>query len=132
MSNVLTLNYNVIMGNIRKLRVYYFCSLFLFLCSNNLFAQTAERAAVAHVTSENRLNNVIYSFDLLTDYNEFSSNQHVGRMKTITNSDIILNLKKNKLYVTIDPKNVKEDDLDNLLRGLVVLNGYSEYRFSDK
>jgi uncharacterized protein (UPF0333 family) len=118
------------MENIKKLKFYYLCSLFLFLYSNNSFAQTKEANKVAHVASENRKNNVVYTFELSNDYNESSSNQYVGRIKTITNSDVVLELKGNRLNIVIDPNKVKGDDLDNLLRGLVVLNGYSGYSFS--
>lgn len=129
---VLILNYNVIMITICKLKNYYLFTLFLIICGNSLFAQKAENTVVANVISENRKNNVVYSFELLTNYNESNSLQHVGRLKTITESDITLDLKGNRLNITINPDKVKEDDLDNLLRGLVVLNGYSGYRFSNK
>lgn len=73
----------------------------------------------------------IYSFTLLADYDEINTNQHISRIEKITQSEITTQQKKNKIEVKIDSTKVKNYDLDNLLRGIVVLNGYFSYEIID-
>lgn len=88
----------------------------------------APAATVIYSVKKNGLSN--YSFTPLTDYNEGNVRQHVGRLEQITGSTIKYEYSSGSINVSLNAEKVKGDDLDNLIRGLVVLHGYSGYQIN--
>lgn len=88
-----------------------------------------KKTAIISHSSKNEI--AVYSFPLLTDYDEVNTHQHVSRIEKITQSEITILQKKNKIEVKINSNKISGYDLDNLLRGLVVLNGYFSYEIID-
>ncbi len=71
-----------------------------------------------------------YSFTPLTDYNEANVRQHVGRIEQITGGTVKYEYKEGAVHFMVNSDKIKGDDLDNLIRGFVVLHGYSGYQIN--
>lgn len=101
---------------------------FFWLISTELYAQTslAETKKNALVTAVESNDIVRYSFVPLSDYQEANAVQHVKRHETITGSKINIVFRSGKVEFSVDPTKVRGYDLDNLIKGLVVLHGYSD------
>lgn len=115
-----------------KLHVLCILIAFCAIDFSGVYAQSANNEIkseqqTARISSSVKGDIVQYSFVPLSDYNEANANQYVGRIRTITDSNIEIRHVGNKIEISLDPEKVKGYDLDNLLRGIAVLHGYSGY-----
>lgn len=100
-------------------------------CTFSQEAGAADQHPGANVTLSVKKNGLSdYSFTPLTDYNEGNVRQHVSRLEQITGSTIKYEYSAGRIKFTVNPEKVKGNDLDNLIRGFVVLHGYSGYQLN--
>lgn len=118
-----------------KLNTLWIGIVFILLCTFHTFSQETNSAADQHpdavITLSTKKNGLSdYSFTPLTAYNEANVRQHVGRVEQITGSTVKYEYKEGNVHFMINSDKVKGNDLDNLIRGFVVLHGYSGYQIN--
>ncbi len=108
--------------------------IFLSMIPAGAFSQTTnvetiKEQSVADVSLvSKKKGTATYSFSSETDFQESNVRQHTGRIEQITGSRITCEYTDGKVQFTVESDKVKGYDLDNLIRGLVVLHGFSGYK----
>lgn len=92
------------------------------------FGSFSQSDAIAPIQLQTIENISTYSFNMLADFNEFSINQRVERIKGLTNDEsIVVSNSDNKIYISINPEKTTGDNLHRLLLSIVRLQGYENY-----
>lgn len=115
-----------------KLKTLCVLAAFLFLAFQNGYSQTTEsnESAVASVSLKHKNDFVVYSFEPLTEFDEFKTSQRVGRINGMTGDNASVEFKNNKIFITVNPDLTNGENLDKLLNLIVRIHGYSSFVIS--
>lgn len=119
---------------LKKLWTICAVAIFVMMIPAGVYAQTTgtenvKEQSVADVSLISKKKGIAtYSFSIEKEFQESNVRQHTGRLEQITGSRITCEYADGKIQFTVESDKVKGYDLDNLIRGLVVLHGFSGYK----
>src|SRR5690606_17247657 len=86
-----------------------------------------ESENVASISYKSKKNLAVYSFEPLSELDEFKTAQRITRFNSITDDNIIVEYKENKIFIKLNSDLTKDINLNSLLEAIVKIHGYSTY-----